>query len=397
MEAAGATAGSRTRGRQLIVGALCLATFWVTGSGTAITPFLLDMARDLQADLAAVANLVSASSVTWGATSLVAGAASDRLGRKPILLAGLLIVVLSVVGTAVSESYGWVAAWRLIGGMGGGAFMGTVFATVSDQFPSAERGRALGWIITGQSLSLVMGVPLLTFIGAFGGWRGALAAQGLATLAAMLALWVVVPRVRARRTERPVPVRSVVKLLGPKVLALLGAGTMERVCYACVVVFLPTYLLATYGVSLQSLAIGLALVSLGNLAGNFLGGHLTDRVPNRAFLFAASLAVTAVLALPLLLWQPGVELSIIFGFAYTVVNAIGRPAVLAAVSEVSSEARGALMGLNVTFSSFGWLGASALGGWLITGSGFGALGLLAAATGLAGAILATLSGLGRKT
>lgn len=377
--------------RALMLGALCCATFLVTGNGISLAPFLLAMARDLATDLAAVGNLVAFGSVTWGATSVCAGAASDRLGRKPLLLAGLLLLVISPLGVAASATYGWVVAWRLVGGVGGGAFMGTVFATVADRFPPAERGRALGWLMTGQSLSLVLGVPLLTFIGAFAGWRGAFAAYGAATFVAVVLVWWVVPPTARGQAERPLPARAVLRLIGPPTLALLAAGMMERVCYASVAVFLPTYLLTTYGVSLPVLGVGLALVALGNLLGNVLGGQLADRLPARPLVFAASLTATGLLALPALRWQPGVAVSIGLGFGYTLANAIGRPALLAALSEMAGTARGAVLGLNITFSSFGWLGATMLGGWLITTAGFGGLGVLTATTGLTGAVLASLS------
>jgi DHA1 family inner membrane transport protein len=166
---------------------------------------------------------------------------------------------------------------------------------------------------------------------------------------------------------------------------------MERVCYAGVVVYFATYLLTSYAVSLQELAIALALIAIGNLVGNFVGSYLTDRLPGRLLLAAASLVITGALALPMLLGQPGVAISIVLGFAYTFVNALGRPPLLASMSEVSNEARGALMGLNITFSSFGWLGAAGLGGWLIVAYGFPSLGILTAITGVAGGVLAALS------
>jgi MFS transporter, DHA1 family, inner membrane transport protein len=292
---------------------------------------------------------------------------------------------------ALSDSYAVAVAWRLVGGVGGGAFMGTVFAAVSDHFPATERGRALGWIVTGQSLSLVFGVPMVTLVGAFVGWRGALGGLGLSVLLATLAVWLALPRSAARREDRPESTTPILELLTPRVVALYGANTMERLCFAAVVVYLASYLIASYGVSLQELALGLALVALGNLVGNVMGGHITDRLPARPLVAAGSLVLTAVLALPLLLWQPGVATSIALGLVYSLANALGRPALLAAVSEVSSEGRGTLMGLNITFSSFGWLGASALGGLLITSYGFEALGILAAAAGLIGAALAALS------
>ena len=72
--------------------ALTLGSFLTTSSGATRSPFLLDMARDLDTDLMAVANLMAAMSVTWGIASLVAGTASDRFGRKAILTGAIVLV-----------------------------------------------------------------------------------------------------------------------------------------------------------------------------------------------------------------------------------------------------------------------------------------------------------------
>jgi DHA1 family inner membrane transport protein len=191
--------------------------------------------------------------------------------------------------------------------------------------------------------------------------------------------------------ERPLPLRALASLVGPRLLALLGATTAERVCYAAVAVFLPTYLLARYGVAPQALALGLALVALGNLVGNMLGGWLSDRLPRRYVLAAASLVATGILALPVLTWAPAVATSVALGFVYTLVSAMCRPALLAVLSDVSSEARGAVLGLNITFSSFGWIGATAVGGWVVAQVGFGGLGVLTCVCGALGAGLALAS------
>jgi DHA1 family inner membrane transport protein len=358
-----------------------------TATTIGITPFLLDIARDLNTDLAAAGSLVAVQSVTWGLVSLFAGVASDRIGRRPLLTAGLLILVVSSVGVATADSFIWVLAWRMVGGLGGGTFMGTVFATVSDHFPAAERGRSLGWVVTGQSLALVLGVPAMTLAGSLGGWRGAVLAHATVVAVCVVAVWFVVPSGSGRSVGRPIPLSSVARLVGPRGLALLLAGSSERVCYAAVAVFLPTYLLTRYAIDAPHLALGLLLVALGNLVGNFVGGYLSDRLPAPQALLAFSLVAAGAMALPVLSWSPAVEVSIALGFVYTLVNATGRPALLTVLSKVSNEARGAVMGLNITFASLGWLGATALGGVVVSVAGFGGLAILTFIFGLLGGAL----------
>jgi DHA1 family inner membrane transport protein len=379
----------------LMLWALTLGAFLTTSSGATRSPFLLDMAHDLDTDLMAVANLMAAMSVTWGITSLIAGTASDRLGRKVILTGAIVLVGAAMGGIGLAGSYPAAVLWVLAGGVGGGSFMGTVFATVSDHVAPARRGGALGWVMTGQSLSLVLGVPLATLIGAQAGWRGAhLAFAGLTVLVG-LAMLLLVPRrgafqATAREAAAAAPLKTI---LTPRILSLLISGATERVCFAAMSVYLATFLIATYGVSLEGLAVALLLVTLGNLVGNMAGGHLADRVRSRELLYAVSLAVTGLVAVPLLVWTPGLELSIGLGFVYTFANAIGRPSFMAALSAVPEAVRGTVLGLNVTFASVGWIAAAAVGGWLIAGSGFGSLGLFCAGSAVLGTVVLGLGGL----
>jgi predicted MFS family arabinose efflux permease len=372
-------------GPRVVVALLCGTTFFVSTTGTAIAPFLLVMAQELGTSLAAVANLIALLSVTWGLVSLLAGSASDRIGRRPILLAAVLVLSAGRLGLASAPSYGWAVAWQLLSGLGGGAFMGTVFAAVAEQMPQSQRGRALGWVMTGMSLAMVFGVPVLTWLGGWAGWRGATVAHGLATAATLLPLWLILPRQRAGAAGAGALAPSLLGVVTPRVAALLGAGVMERICFVSLAVYLATYLIQSYAVGPATLAVGLGLVAVGNLGGNLLGGTLADRLPARPLTFAASALLTGGLGLPLLLWQPGLAASLALGFAYSLANSLGRPSLMAALSEVPAGVRGAVLGLNITMSSFGWLGSTALGGWLMAIWGFPSLAVLCAASGVAGA------------
>src|ERR671921_136720 len=97
-----------------LLAAACLGMFAASSSGTTRAPFLLDMARDLRTSLPLVANLMALTSVAWGVSSLVAGAGSDRWGRRPFLVGGPVALALCMVGTAVSQTFIGVAAWATL-------------------------------------------------------------------------------------------------------------------------------------------------------------------------------------------------------------------------------------------------------------------------------------------
>jgi DHA1 family inner membrane transport protein len=286
--------------------------------------------------------------------------------------------------------------WQLLSGLCGGAFMGTVFAAVSDHVPAGMRGRALSWVITGQSLSLVLGVPLVTLLGTLGGWREALAVHAAVTMLTAIAVgWSTPPDPppHADTHHARLPLDA---LLRPKLLALLAAGTAERVCFATLAIYLPTFLQRAYGISFGPLALALAVVALGNLAGNLIGGRVADRARSRATVFALTLLLTAALAVPTLMWKPGLALSMALGFAYCFVNASGRPVLMATLADMPNEVRSALFGLNVTTASIGWLLAGSAGAWLIASGGFVGLGAFCAGMALLGATLALASAPGQR-
>ncbi len=371
--------------------ALCTATFFVTSAGASMAPFLNLITRDLATTLPAVAHLFSIQALAWGVASLVAAMVSDRFGRRAILVGGIFLIGMMRLGFSISDTYAAAVGWQILSGIGGGAFMGIVYAVVSEHATPGIRGRAMSWVITGQSLSLVLGVPLVTLLGVLGGWRGAIAIHGVFVLLSAIAVRLATPPdppPHPHAAHAKTPYAAIFK---PKLIALLAAGTTERMCFAVIAIFLPAYLQHAYDIALGGLALVLGLVAAGNLIGNIIGGRIADRTRSRARVFAIGSALTAVAALPLLAWHPGLAVSVALGFVFSLVNAAGRPSLMATLAEMPSELRGTLFGLNITMASMGWLMAGSIGGWLIAISGFAGLGAFSALVAALGCGLALFS------
>lgn len=374
-----------------LIGAACLGSFAATSSGTTRAPFLIDMAHDLDVAMPLVANLVSLTATAWGFTSALGGWMSDVIGRRPILIAAPFLLALTLAAQAGAGSFVWVAVWATLGGGCAGAFSGVVFAEVSGRVPDGQRGRALGWVMSGQSLTLVVGVPMAAAVGSFIGWRGWLLCVGVLSLAACLSLFFTIGQGSAGHTRSDTPRPSMRAALSRRVLGLLGTGVAERICYGLAAVYFATFMQMTYGMDLLELAIPLAVFALGNVAGTLLGGQLADRTRDRLLTFAVAMALSAAAALVLFLWHPGPVVSVAVGFVYVLLNALGRPSFMAALAAVPEDVRGTVMGLNGTSASVGWIGAAALGAAMIGSVGFEGFGPLAAALALLGAVGALMS------
>ena len=374
-----------------LIGAACLGSFAATSSGTTRAPFLLEMSHDLDVAMPLVANLVSLTATAWGLTSALGGWMSDVIGRRSILIAAPFALAPTLVAQAAAGSFFWVAVWAAAGGGCAGAFTGVVFAEVSSRVPDSQRGRALGWVMSGQSLTLVVGIPMAAAVGAIIGWRGWLLCVAGLSIAAVLSLFLTLGRGSAGHTRGAAQRPSMRSALSPRVLGLLGTGVAERICYGLAVVYFATFMQVTYHMTLLELALPLVVFALGNVAGTVLGGQLADRLRDRLLTFAVAMALSGIAALLLFTWHPGPFVSVTVGFVYVLLNALGRPSYMAALASVPEDVRGTVLGLNGTSASVGWIGAAALGAVMIGWGGFEGFGPLIALLALLGAAGALLS------
>ncbi len=152
-----------------------------------VLPLLPYYATEFGANALLVGVLVSSFSVAQLAVAPLWGRASDRYGRRPMIIAGLVLSAAAYVVFAFAGSVWLLLVSRVVQGMGGGT-IGVVQAYVADATPPEQRTKSLGWLSAVTSLGAVVGPAFGSFLDqAAGRSAPGLAAAVLAALIAVFA------------------------------------------------------------------------------------------------------------------------------------------------------------------------------------------------------------------
>jgi predicted MFS family arabinose efflux permease len=354
---------------------------------TMIGPLLVDLSRELGVPLGQAGLLAAAMSLPWALGAPFTGLLSDRLGRRPLIVLALAGVGAATIAAAFATNFNTLLAARFAAGVFGAFGPASVMAAVGDLFPPQRRGMAMGWLNAGFGLAAVAGVPAVGIVGGLFGWRWAFAATGVLLLGLALAVRLAFPS--PKPTHEASSLRQTYSaVLGTPLLGnVLGANLLERAIFNAAVLYLPPFLMLNYSLGAAAVAPALAMVAIGTIVGNSLGGWLGDRFP-RARIFVIAQMTAGAVGLVLFGISPGLVVSVLLGGLFGLSNATSRPAFLALGSELSPRYRGALLGLLSLTNQGGTVLGSSLGGLAIALGSYGTLALLTVLGGLGAAGLA---------
>ncbi len=146
-----------------ILGVLILALFGVSLDNTILTIALPTLSIDLHASASQLQWMVDAYVLVFAGLLLVAGALSDRYGRRLALVSGLALFGLGSAITPLVTTAEQLIALRAFMGLGAAFTMPATLSILADAFPADERPKAIAAWSAVSGLGIVVG-PLL------GGW-----------------------------------------------------------------------------------------------------------------------------------------------------------------------------------------------------------------------------------
>ncbi|KIF74347.1 MFS transporter [Streptomyces sp. 150FB] len=208
------------RRRLLVLAICCMSLLIVSLDNTVLNVALPSMQRELHASVSGLQWTIDAYTLVLASLLMLAGSTADRIGRRRVFKAGLIIFTLGSLLCSVAPNLQSLVAFRMVQAVGGSMLNPVAMSIITNTFTEPrERARAIGaWGATvGISMSAgpVIGGLLVDSVG----WRAIFWVNIPVGIAALLLTWRYVPESRAPKPRRPDPVGQVL------VIGLLGALT----------------------------------------------------------------------------------------------------------------------------------------------------------------------------
>ena len=389
VDASASAPASLTSPRQvaLILFALALGGFAIGTSEFVAMGLISAIAGNLGVTEPQVGHAISsyALGVVVGAPLLAILGAKRR--RRTLLLWFMGFYAVGNLLSALAPGYGSLLVARFLAGLPHGAYFGIAALVAAHVSAPGRRGWAVGRVMLGLSVALLVGNPLATWLGQAFSWRYAFALVSLLALATMAMTARVLPAgLGAPRTDAARELRDFNR--APVWLAL-GTGAIGFAGMFCVFAYLPPTLVHVTGTREGFVPLALAAFGAGSIAGSLAGGWLFDRY---GFAAAARLllwSMAVLLAYPLAAQSP-----------WTVLPAIALVGTMGALAPVLQshlmDVAGGAQTLAAASNHSAFNTANALGPWLggmaiTAGWGWTSTGYVGAATAVAGLLVYRLA------
>lgn len=323
--------------------------------------------------------------VTFGAVILCFGSPivawlTTRIDRRTLLVGSLGFMVVGQAASALAPNYATVLALRLAMVAGAAVFTPQAASTIALLVPEKDRSGAIAFVFLGWSLAVAGGLPLITFVAAYVGWRGAFVAASLTALIPFVLLMFALPRALY---GPPLSLHSFnVLARNRKILLLLLITVLSISGQLIVFVYLAPLLQRLTGASHEVTGLMFALFGIAAFIGNVAATRVVGKLGAWA---TAGVFLTCTFA-GLLLWSVGagylpvMGMGLAFiGLGFAATNSMQQARLVQAAPDLSS----ASVALNTSGVYVGQAIGSGAGGimyglGLLHGIGFVGLAFVAA-------------------
>jgi DHA1 family bicyclomycin/chloramphenicol resistance-like MFS transporter len=245
-------------------------------------PSLPAISHELGASSAQVQLTLSVFVVTYALAQLVWGPLSDRYGRKPMLILGLVLYVAFSLAAALADTIGALIAFRVLQACAAACPPVIARAVVRDRYELKDAARVMAYVSASFSIAPVAGPIIGAALEEAFGWRANFLFMVAFGVVIAVAVTVLLPETR-RPGRGPSPAFSVLGSYGDLISRRTFLGYALCICFgfACIFVFnsvAPFYFIGVRQLTPQEFSFAYAIVTLGYGSSSYLAAKVTPRL-----------------------------------------------------------------------------------------------------------------------
>ena len=192
---------------------------------------LPELAREFGVGPAEISTIMTASALAIALTAPFTGAIADVLGRKRVITAAMLAVVVPMAGASFAGDVQGLIAWRFVQGLLLPPIFAVTVAYIGDEWPARDVAGVAGIYIAGSSIGGFCGRFVPGVLADIVGWRGAFLALAALSLLGAIVVAIMLPRERGfvRSEGLAASARQMLRhLKNPQLIATyaIGFGTL---------------------------------------------------------------------------------------------------------------------------------------------------------------------------
>lgn len=288
---------------RFVVGVLMLVMFISGADLLVMTPVLPTMAEELGVGPDIGGLWVTGYAVATGVFALAFGPISDRFGRRTVLRAGMVVLMVGTAACGFAFDFFSLLAARCLAGAGAGILVTSTTSYAGDHFATERRAVVMGWVMNGFFLALILAVPLGAFLAGQFGWQNmffVIAAAAALVAAAIFLLPEPRFEQRSRSLSFPEAILSYRSLLqNRRVVGVLLMSFSIGLSMTMFSVYSSPWLLETFGLDVVDRGLVYAVGGPAVVLGSPLAGRLSNHFGRISLVMAGSVLMGLMqLAMP---------------------------------------------------------------------------------------------------